>query len=187
MSPWGWGRGFSSPGDITAVLMSCQCSLMALVEVLLEQGEGGSFFSLQLGSAGLPFAQSPPRAPPSQQNLLGSLPGEIVNNDAVSRTKWRCGVLAACGGQRAEPTSRLTLALARQPHLLLPALLFMKACAEAIGFAFQRKDLLTEVTLMNVIKAEVLRSPWPPSRPSGPGKAQAVNSPGSPWQQAANL
>ena len=73
------------------------------------------------------------------------------------------------------------------PHLPLPALLFVKACAEVIGFAFQRKDLLAEVTVMNVIKVEVLCSPWPPSRPSGPGKAQAVNSPGSPRQQAANL
>lgn len=71
--------------------------------------------------------------------------------------------------------------------LTCSALLFVKACAAAMGFAFQRKDPLTEVTLINGIKAEVLCSPRPPSRPSGPGKAQAVSSPGSPRQQAANL
>ena len=170
-------RGCHRCPDISPVRFDGACQGFA------RAGERGSFFSLWLGSAGLLFAQSLPRAPPSQQNLQGSLPGEIVNNGGVSRTKWRWGLLAACCGQWAGPMCPVTLA----PHLPLPALLFVKACAEVIGFAFQRKDLLAEVTVMNVIKVEVLCSPWPPSRPSGPGKAQAVNSPGSPWQQAANL
>lgn len=37
MNPWGWSRSFSSLGDVTVVLTSRQCGLMALVEVLLER------------------------------------------------------------------------------------------------------------------------------------------------------
>lgn len=73
-------RRHSCP-DISPVRFDGACRGFA------RAGKRGSFLSLRLGSAGLLFAQSPPRAPPSQQNLQGSLPGEIANNGGVSRTK----------------------------------------------------------------------------------------------------
>lgn len=85
------------------------------------------------------------------------------------------------------PCPGVTLAPAWQPHLLLPMWLFVKGCAESIGFSFQRKDLLTKVALMSVIKAEVLCSLRPPSRPSGPEKPRLLNRPVSPWQQQSTF